>query len=1859
MFSREVVVFTFLTVAVLSTDLSFTKVDGNRDIETVFIWSELSPLTVECHGILDASDDSEKMKLWWKTNGEKTADEFTYNGDERKISVQTKITYSINSVHCLLGVVNDEGEVVVSVEKSLPLEKIKLSLAAQPNMIAALDQSLTLSCKLSGHNFESVNSGLELKVHDIDADTSVSLEGGAAYLDEDGHIIARFTVPTDKLATKKYRCDVTDYSTETEVGVDVEIIGLVKDLSPVYVIPEDGIVEKLVAEVKNFDWAESGYPKITFTLAGIAQASTTGHNASEVSLGVEKSPASFKVEYKGDFSNKEIMFAPNFVLVSTTAEIRELKIKGETNVIETNSFTITCTIKADSISDFEIKLKRNNNLIDSSIEPRMIKSDSFESNELKYTFAFTDANKESDEGEYKCVIVNVAESNPHQQHVYKLEQAEFQQYWLLHARDSSSLLCEVDGVELTETIKWRDEVNDKDLQHGVGGYDIVDVASGGSTTSKLILHKLDTAGNKRYSCSLGDKAKHTFNVEIIAPTVTADIVFVTDDLGIDKLVCIIPDDIDTFTTAWKAPDGSASNSISEQTGQFTCLVYLKAGGSPSDSTATQLTVDVYSLSADYPAKTIYYKPKSEQTLTCETSVQPDIAANLFRVQFSYQFLDDKDSVLQNSDENTYKMSPNSGDTIRCIVSVAGLGETNVKAGTVSSTFSLRERKIFVTVDGTRYVYETPDSVSLTCRMSATTDENIDFGPVWYKDDKIYTSTGNFEKVADQDFVEHVLTFSDGIKLEDAGKYTCRLSHLESDAELNLVVETVWVSPDPLLKVFWMETESVAYTIELGRVGTVLEYKVDTSDGQNVDMTCDTAEFCQATLSFTRTEGADEDKSVTVEISAKNDVSNNFLLGDVLNIPSIQLTLHERTITGSAPTFWTKGYPLEMECTARAENNVEIKFVRRTEDEDIDVNEVTEQTEYNSKTMSRKGSLIIDTQSTTEKEIITYHCIATYEKADSHSGFMSTSLATSSFVLLDKPLLQVVGELVTKTEDGRFIVPEGASFVLRITYDSRAKLDCTIESDAGPLKVETKDGTGEYAVEAATKSHSGKYYIDGKYTFDETVFELGRIDDFAEVVFKEIENSSDYVEPDEGITLTVRFPDILKPGTVQWQDEQSGEVYRPTSDKKRDTSISVTQQEDYTVMSIPPGNLAASTSFKVSATLQNDEEVKQRQYIQVVEKEKVTKRVPEETEVDVVVVLFIALDRYNSVPEVTTSPPAKHVFSKLIFGMFRNGIEFTVTVTPETAKSGSTMTMTIKLNADSTIEPEILFEILKRPIITIDKTMPVNEGTPLQLSCDGDENMASDTTTSRILVNGEPAKGIQSEKQSAYDVFQFTIESSSYIHHRGEVSCEVTYIVDRDTVSSVSEVVEVSITEYESSTDYVMKGGSITLTALFPGTVDLDTVVWEDEKSGKTYKMSALEISAGIILESTSFKVSASLRDAPSQLNVRKYLQVVAPVSTTTLYDISNSNNVVGKVEIPVDSYIGEPLLSRISTTVLSTNFTTTTDKVTLEIRPFDTKLEEGGEFEITGTIKLNDDSSVDVTFSFYGIDITVERAAELEAGQAIVYNEMTTEEKKKTAFSCTFKEPPNRSSTLDASITHGDDNTELESIKIVDNALTVTFEDLAVEMDREVGEGEKEEKEEVYKCNFVVETPIEGVSGNFHREFIVKFEPAEDKDLGGVIAACVLAGIILLLLIMFVIYRCCIVKKRKKEKSVPRDMKLSGGPIQETNLASPETHPKFNDAVNFLDKVEARFKKEPDIYRTFLNTLTEYRAKKINKPDLARKVGILFEGHPDLVTEFNEFIKSKKKTDAEGAENEYTVIDTEGNTNGEVHVNKQVTEGTV
>ena len=86
-------------------------------------------------------------------------------------------------------------------------------------------------------------------------------------------------------------------------------------------------------------------------------------------------------------------------------------------MIETNSLEITCKIRVESGSDYEIQLKRDNRLIDSSTEPRLSSLDSFASNELKFTFTITDA-KESDEVSYICVFDDVAESNAYEPKIH-------------------------------------------------------------------------------------------------------------------------------------------------------------------------------------------------------------------------------------------------------------------------------------------------------------------------------------------------------------------------------------------------------------------------------------------------------------------------------------------------------------------------------------------------------------------------------------------------------------------------------------------------------------------------------------------------------------------------------------------------------------------------------------------------------------------------------------------------------------------------------------------------------------------------------------------------------------------------------------------------------------------------------------------------------------------------------------------------------------------------------------------------------------------------------------------------------------------------------------------------------------------------------------------------------------------------------------------------------------------------------------------------------------------------------------------------------------------------------------------------
>ena len=64
-------------------------------------------------------------------------------------------------------------------------------------------------------------------------------------------------------------------------------------------------------------------------------------------------------------------------------------------------------------------------------------------------------------------------------------------------------------------MKWRDEDNSKDLTHDEGGFKIENKPTPTLTSSTLMRNNVDTAGTKSFSCSLGDNAKQTFEVEVI------------------------------------------------------------------------------------------------------------------------------------------------------------------------------------------------------------------------------------------------------------------------------------------------------------------------------------------------------------------------------------------------------------------------------------------------------------------------------------------------------------------------------------------------------------------------------------------------------------------------------------------------------------------------------------------------------------------------------------------------------------------------------------------------------------------------------------------------------------------------------------------------------------------------------------------------------------------------------------------------------------------------------------------------------------------------------------------------------------------------------------------------------------------------------------------------------------------------------------------------------------------------------------------------------------------------------------------------------------------------------------------------
>ena len=76
-----------------------------------------------------------------------------------------------------------------------------------------------------------------------------------------------------------------------------------------------------------------------------------------------------------------------------------------------------------------------------------------------------------------------------------------------------------------------------------------------------------------------------------------------------------------------------------------------------------------------------------------------------------------------------------------------------------------------------------------------------------------------------------------------------------------------------------------------------------------------------------------------------------------------------------------------------------------------------------------------------------------------------------------------------------------------------------------------------------------------------------------------------------------------------------------------------------------------------------------------------------------------------------------------------------------------------------------------------------------------------------------------------------------------------------------------------------------------------------------------------------------------------------------------------------------------------------------------------------------------------------------------------------------------------------------------------------------------------------------------------------------------------------------------------------------------------------MDQVQTRFADQPEVYKTFLKMLNDFKPKKLSKSDLKAEVKILFDGHPDLIEGFNDFISSKKKKSE--PEIEVIVVDTQ------------------
>uniref|UniRef100_A0A915BD67 Paired amphipathic helix protein Sin3b n=1 Tax=Parascaris univalens TaxID=6257 RepID=A0A915BD67_PARUN len=97
------------------------------------------------------------------------------------------------------------------------------------------------------------------------------------------------------------------------------------------------------------------------------------------------------------------------------------------------------------------------------------------------------------------------------------------------------------------------------------------------------------------------------------------------------------------------------------------------------------------------------------------------------------------------------------------------------------------------------------------------------------------------------------------------------------------------------------------------------------------------------------------------------------------------------------------------------------------------------------------------------------------------------------------------------------------------------------------------------------------------------------------------------------------------------------------------------------------------------------------------------------------------------------------------------------------------------------------------------------------------------------------------------------------------------------------------------------------------------------------------------------------------------------------------------------------------------------------------------------------------------------------------------------------------------------------------------------------------------------------------------------------------------------------------------DVKQHHAPSSCVEFSSEQSPIEFNQAINYVNKIKARFQNRPDVYRQFLEILHCYQQEQkgtraqgeshsLTESQVYSSVAVLFESEPDLLREFSQFL---------------------------------------